>query len=185
MRRYVLLLLVGFVVLLSACSEPEPGRSQLKLNSTPASQAFLNGEPAGETPLVLRLKPGRYVVVFRLAGHEDHESTFPLPADAEVEINATLAIAAPEDPSPSPSDLATELKELSVDLQTFFADLGVQPPGALAEVVKIADSGKLPTGAADLERTGTMLEGLAGSVEMIGTDQDLADRLRSLGARVK
>jgi len=187
-RRNLVLLVCGATLFVS-CSEPDPGRSRLKLSSTPCSEVWINGERAGETPLNLRLKPGRYEVIFKRAGFEDHVSSFPLPARAEVEITAELvAVDAlgfstiPDDPS---QDLLDELKEVCADLQAFFADLGVRPPGALAEVVRVADSGVIPTQGADLAQYRKMLLALADAIETIGTDDALAIRVRGVMARLE
>lgn len=165
--------------LLVSCGEPEPGRSRLILNSTPSAEVFLNGESVGESPLDLRRKPGHYQVVFKREGFDDYEDSFPLPAWAEVKITAELVTADP------PEDLLTEMKEVTADLLAFFAELGVEPPGALAEVVTVADSGKVPACGAELERYRTMLNAMAGAIETVGTDDALAARVRSLADRLQ
>jgi hypothetical protein len=185
MVRRNLVLLIGVVTVLFGCREPEPGRSRLKLDSTPPSEVILNGESMGETPLSLRLPPGRYDVIFRLTGYEDYEDSFPLPAHAEVEIHPQLVASGSGSTTAPDPGLVREVKAVSDDLQAFFADLGIEPPGALREFVTIADSGKLPTAAEDLERFRTMLEGLAGAVDTIGTEPELAGRLRGLSALLK
>ncbi len=171
-------LLVLLATLLLSCGEPDPGRSRLKLHSTPGSEVFLDGKLVGETPQDLRLAPGHYEVVFKREGFEDHRSSFPLPANAEVEITAKLVAAGGSD------ELLSELRAVSVDLRAFFTDLGARPPGALAELVGLAGSGKVPTPGADLARCGRLLGALADAIEEIGTDDALAARARALMDRL-
>ena len=178
MRNRNLLLTALIGTLLLSCGEPDPGRSRLQLDSTPASEVWLNGESAGETPLDLRLAPGQYEVVFKLPGFADHVNSVPLPANSEVELSVPL-VAVDLD-SDASEDLLFRLKKVVADLDAFFADLGQQPPGALAEVVEIADSGRIPTKRSERERLDNLLGGLAETIISLGTDDGLAERVRML-----
>ncbi len=192
------------VTLAVSCGEPDQGRSRLKLDSTPGSEVWLNGELLGPTPIELRVQPGTCRVVFKREGFLDYEDSFPLPASSEVEITASL-IAADLDREAAfaalgeaahhgatrgrnapgggvrgdTKDLLFRLTSLTAALDTFFAELGVAPPEALTELHQVVQSGKIPGRRSDREQLVNFLGGLAGAVEQVEGDA-LAVRIRAL-----
>lgn len=72
-------------------AQPIPISGTLNINSSPqGAQVFLNGRSVGNTPLTVRVVPGRQDVELRLAGYEPYRTSVNVNPGQTVNINATL-----------------------------------------------------------------------------------------------
>jgi hypothetical protein len=72
-------------------AQPIPISGTLNINSSPqGAQVFLNDRFVGNTPLTVRVVPGRQDVELRLAGYESYRTTVNVNPGQTVNINATL-----------------------------------------------------------------------------------------------
>lgn len=72
-------------------AQPIPTSGTLNINSTPqGAQVYLNGRFVGNTPLTVRVTPGRQDVELRLAGYESYRTSLNVNPGQTLNINAAL-----------------------------------------------------------------------------------------------
>ena len=72
--------------------------STVNLSSLPAAEAWVDGKPAGSTPLAVPLAPGKHELVLKQAGFTEHRQTLDVAAGAVASVDATLQPLDPMDP---------------------------------------------------------------------------------------
>lgn len=83
------------------------------VQSTPAgAEVRVDGEPAGTTPVELRLAAGEHAIALTLPGHVDEERRVVVEVGATATVEATLAAIAPEVPPPTKKDRSAVLRPL-------------------------------------------------------------------------